>query len=124
LFRVLQEQSSNGLGSTHSRRRQVAGATNATSSRWWLTRSFAATLLPPERVPDRESSARERREDIAALVHYSWRSSLAFNKRIDSIPTSTMEALSRYDWPGNIRELENFMERAVILTRGSTPDAR
>ena len=35
-----------------------------------------------------------------------------------------MEALSRYDWPGNIRELENFMERAVILTRGSTPDAR
>src|SRR5690606_41604370 len=42
------------------------------------------------------------------------------NKRIDSIPAETMTALSRYHWPGNIRELENFIERAVILTRGST----
>ena len=45
------------------------------------------------------------------------------NKHIDSIPTSTMAALSRYQWPGNIRELENFIERAVILSRGSTLDA-
>jgi formate hydrogenlyase transcriptional activator len=42
------------------------------------------------------------------------------NKRIDGIPAETIAALSRYHWPGNIRELENFIERAVILSRGST----
>ena len=44
------------------------------------------------------------------------------NKRIETIPTEAMAALSRYHWPGNIRELENFIERAVILSRGSTLD--
>jgi len=42
------------------------------------------------------------------------------NKRIDSIPVATMKALAAWDWPGNIRELENFTERAVILTRGES----
>ena len=42
------------------------------------------------------------------------------NKRIETIPTETMEALARYHWPGNIRELQNFIERAVILSRGET----
>jgi len=45
------------------------------------------------------------------------------NKRIETIPTETMAVLSRYHWPGNIRELENFIERAVILSRGSNLDA-
>ena len=44
------------------------------------------------------------------------------NKRIETIPTEAMAALSRYHWPGNIRELENFIERAVILSRGETLD--
>ena len=45
------------------------------------------------------------------------------NKRIETIPTETMAVLSRYHWPGNIRELENFIERAVILSRGSSLEA-
>jgi formate hydrogenlyase transcriptional activator len=67
---------------------------------------------------------RERKEDVGALVRYFVEKfAKRLNKRIDSIPTSTMGALSRYQWPGNIRELENFIERAVILSRGSTLDA-
>jgi formate hydrogenlyase transcriptional activator len=45
------------------------------------------------------------------------------NKRIETVPADTMATLSRYHWPGNIRELENFIERAVILSRGSNLDA-
>jgi formate hydrogenlyase transcriptional activator len=63
---------------------------------------------------------RGRRDDIPALVQYfTNKFAKRMNKRIDTIPTETMHALSRYHWPGNIRELENFIERAVILTRGS-----
>jgi formate hydrogenlyase transcriptional activator len=63
---------------------------------------------------------RERREDIAALVRYfTQKFARRMNKRIATIPADTMDALSRYHWPGNIRELENFIERAVILSRGS-----
>src|SRR5579859_2549473 len=45
------------------------------------------------------------------------------HKRIDTIPAATMKGLIAWDWPGNIRELENFMERAVILTRGRSLEA-
>ena len=63
---------------------------------------------------------RERGEDIPSLVQYfTNKFARRMNKAIDAIPTETMNALSRYHWPGNIRELENFIERAVILTRGS-----
>jgi formate hydrogenlyase transcriptional activator len=63
---------------------------------------------------------RERREDIAPLVRYfTQKFSRRMNKRIESIPTEAMTALSRYHWPGNIRELENLIERAVILSSGS-----
>ena len=62
---------------------------------------------------------RERREDIPLLVHH-FVSQLAarMRKRIKSIPKAAMEALTAAPWPGNIRELENFIERAVILTQG------
>jgi formate hydrogenlyase transcriptional activator len=64
---------------------------------------------------------RDRAGDIPALVQYfTQKFSTRMNKRITTIPTDTMTALSRYHWPGNIRELENFIERAVILTRGSS----
>ena len=64
---------------------------------------------------------RERQDDIPALVHYFTRKfATRMNKQIDTIPADTMAALSRYHWPGNIRELENFIERAVILSRGSS----
>jgi formate hydrogenlyase transcriptional activator len=63
---------------------------------------------------------RERRDDTQILLKYfvqrcAWR----MNKTISSIPRKTMEALKDWEWPGNIRELENFIERSVILTLGS-----
>ena len=67
---------------------------------------------------------RERREDIPRLVRYfAQKFARRMNKRIETIPTETMAALSRYHWPGNIRELENVIERAVILSRGSNLEA-
>jgi formate hydrogenlyase transcriptional activator len=64
---------------------------------------------------------RGRREDIPSLVQYfTTKFARRMNRPIDAIPTDTMHALSEYHWPGNIRELENFIERAVILTRGSS----
>ena len=66
---------------------------------------------------------RERREDIPLLVRYfAQKFARRMNKRIETIPTRGDGALARYHWPGNIRELENFIERAVILSRGETLD--
>src|SRR5262249_21251646 len=66
---------------------------------------------------------RERQEDIAPLVRYfAQKFARRMRKSIDAIPAATMAALSRYHWPGNIRELENLIERAVILSRGSNLD--
>jgi formate hydrogenlyase transcriptional activator len=66
---------------------------------------------------------RDRQEDVAPLVRYfTQKFARRMRKRIETIPTDTMAALSRYDWPGNIRELENLIERAVILSRGSKLD--
>jgi formate hydrogenlyase transcriptional activator len=63
---------------------------------------------------------RERREDIPVLVRYFTQHYAArMKKHIETIPGPTLEALSRYHWPGNIRELENLVERAVILTQGT-----
>jgi formate hydrogenlyase transcriptional activator len=62
---------------------------------------------------------RERKEDIPLLVRYfAQHYSRRMNKQIETIPSRTMEALVNYRWPGNIRELENLIERAVILSRG------
>jgi len=67
-------------------------------------------LLPP---------LRERREDIPLLVRYFVdRHARKLYKKIETIPDDVMRALTRWDWPGNIRELENFIERAVILSKG------
>ena len=62
---------------------------------------------------------RERREDILLMVHFFVsRLSRRMQKRIRSVPKHAMEALVSAEWPGNIRELENFIERCVILTQG------
>jgi transcriptional regulator with GAF, ATPase, and Fis domain len=67
-------------------------------------------LLPP---------LRERREDIPLLVRYFVdRHARKLDKKIETIPDETMRALTGWEWPGNIRELENFIERAVILSKG------
>jgi len=71
----------------------------------------------PIQVP----ALRQRTEDIPKLVrHFTALYSQRMNKRIDVIPGDTMNALARYPWPGNIRELQNFIERAVILSPQST----
>jgi len=62
---------------------------------------------------------REREEDIPLLVrHFAQQFSRRMNKTIETIPSATMDALCRYPWPGNIRELQNVIERAVILSTG------
>jgi formate hydrogenlyase transcriptional activator len=64
---------------------------------------------------------RERPEDIPLLVHFfANKFAQQMRKRIESVPKETMAALVSYHWPGNIRELQNLVERAVILSRGST----
>lgn len=64
---------------------------------------------------------RQRREDIPLLATYFVQKiARQMQKKIDSVPASVMKGLMAWDWPGNIRELENFIERAVILTRGKT----
>jgi formate hydrogenlyase transcriptional activator len=66
-------------------------------------------------------SLRERREDIPLLVrHFVQKFASRMNKRIATVPTETMNVLMKSDWPGNVTELEGFIERAVILTEGST----
>ncbi len=76
-----------------------------------------AKLVFPIQVP----SLRQRSEDIPRLVrHFTALYAQRMNKRIDVIPADTMDALARYAWPGNIRELQNFIERAVILSPQST----
>jgi len=68
---------------------------------------------------------RDRREDIPLLVHYfASRHARQMQKRIKSIPKQAMEALVNADWPGNIRELENFIERCVIFTQGDELEVR
>src|SRR5260370_22432503 len=68
----------------------------------------------PIRVP----ALRERKEDILLLVrHFVWEFSRRNNRLIDTIPSETMEALLSYHWPGNIRELQNVIERAVIISK-------
>jgi formate hydrogenlyase transcriptional activator len=64
-------------------------------------------------------SLRERSEDIPLLVnHFAQRFARRMNRTIETIPAETMAALTRYPWPGNIRELQNLIERAVILSHG------
>jgi transcriptional regulator with GAF, ATPase, and Fis domain len=71
----------------------------------------------PIRIPP----LRDRKDDIPLLaVYFVQKFAKQMQKRIDSIPVATMKALTAWEWPGNIRELENFIERAVILTRGET----
>jgi len=63
---------------------------------------------------------RERREDIPLLVRYFVQKfTHRMNKQVGTISPETIEALLNYDWPGNVRQLENFIERSVILTNGS-----
>ena len=123
-LRVLQEQEFERLGGTRTIRVDIrlVAATNRDLATMVTDKEFRSDLFYRLNVfPILNPPLRERTEDIPALVHYFTRKFAArMNKRIDTIPSDTMKALSRYHWPGNIRELENFIERAVILSRGSS----
>jgi formate hydrogenlyase transcriptional activator len=124
LLRVLQEQEFERLGSTQTQRVNVrfVAATNRNLAQMVSGKEFRDDLYFRLNVfPIVIPPLRERREDIPLLAEFFVQEiSRRMNRQIDTISASTMEQLTEYPWPGNIRELQNFIERAVILTRGST----
>ncbi|HVO91472.1 MAG TPA: sigma 54-interacting transcriptional regulator [Terriglobales bacterium] len=123
LLRVLQEQEFERLGSARTIRVDVrlVAATNADLTQKVADSQFRADLYYRLNVfPLTIPSLRERPEDIPLLVRYfAQKYARRMKKPIESIPVRAMTALSEYHWPGNVREMENFIERAVILSRGS-----
>ena len=124
LLRVLQEQEFERLGSPRTIRInvRVLAATNQNLLQMVHDRRFRADLYYRLNVfPIDLPPLRARSEDIPALVeHFVFKFSREMNKQIETIPAEVMEVLGLYDWPGNIRELENFIKRAVIMSTGST----
>ena len=127
LLRALQEREFERLGSTHTRKANVRliAATNRDLEKMVASREFRSDLYYRLHVfPIRIPPLRERREDIPQLVSYFVQKfAKQMQKRIDSISSTVMKGLTSWDWPGNIRELENFIERAVIVTRGKSLEA-
>jgi formate hydrogenlyase transcriptional activator len=127
LLRVLQEREFERLGSTVTRRVDIrlVAATNRDLERMVANREFRSDLFYRLNVfPIRIPPLRHRREDIPLLVSYFVQKfAKQMQKRIEKIPAAVMKGLIAWEWPGNIRELENFIERAVILTRGSSLEA-
>src|ERR1700723_2423376 len=127
LLRALQEREFERLGSTHTRRVNVRliAATNRDLEKMIADREFRSDLYYRLHVfPIRIPPLRERKEDIPLLVSYFVQKfAKQMQKKIDLISPIVMKGLTAWDWPGNIRELENFIERAVIVTRGRSLDA-
>jgi len=122
LLRVLQEREFERLGSTRTQKVDVriVAATHRDLEGMILEKQFRSDLYYRLNVfPIRVPPLRERSEDIPLLVqHFVQQATQRMRKAIDTIPSETMDALMRYRWPGNIRELENVVERAVILSPG------
>src|SRR5260370_18402732 len=122
LLRVLQEREFERLGSTRTLRTdaRLIAATNRDLKAMVEDQKFRSDLYYRLNVfPIRVPALRERKEDIPLLVrHFVWEFSRRNNRVIDSIPSETMEPLLSYHWPGNIRELQNVIERAVIISKG------
>jgi formate hydrogenlyase transcriptional activator len=127
LLRALQEREFERLGSTYTRKVNIRliAATNRDLDSMVAKREFRSDLFYRLNVfPIRIPPLRERREDIPLLVSFfAQKFAKQMQKRIDTIPVATMKGLTVWEWPGNIRELENFIERAVILTRGRSLEA-
>jgi DNA-binding NtrC family response regulator len=123
LLRVLQEQEFERLGSTRTIRVDVRliAATNRDLGQMAAEKQFREDLYFRLNVfPIRIPPLRERQGDIPLLVrHYVDKYARRMNKRIDTIPEETIAVLCNYFWPGNIRELQNLIERSVILTQGN-----
>jgi formate hydrogenlyase transcriptional activator len=122
LLRVLQEQEFERLGSTRTQRVDVRllAATNVSLSQMIAEKKFRSDLYYRLKVfPIDVPALRDRRDDIPLLVRYfANKYARRMGKKIESIPHETMDALSHYSWPGNIRELQNLLERAALLTTG------
>jgi len=124
LLRVLQEGEFERLGSNQTQRVHVrlVAATNVDLLKLVSEKRFRSDLyyrlnIFPIPVP----ALRDRAEDIPLLVrHFVSKYAARMQKRIDEIPLEAITVLSRHPWPGNIRELQNFIERSVILTTGKT----
>jgi formate hydrogenlyase transcriptional activator len=122
LLRVLQEREFERLGSTRTLRTdaRLIAATNRDLTAMVEEQKFRSDLYYRLNVfPIRIPPLRERPEDIALLVrHFTQQFARRMNKRIESISSETMNVMCDYHWPGNIRELQNIIERAVILSSG------
>jgi formate hydrogenlyase transcriptional activator len=126
LLRALQEREFERLGSTHTRKVNVrlVAATNRNLEEMVGNREFRSDLYYRLNVfPIRIPPLRDRREDIPLLVSYFVQKFAKEMQRcIEAVPVAAMKGLTAWDWPGNIRELENFIERAVLLTKGKSLD--
>ena len=123
LLRALQEREFERLGSNRTIKADIRliAATHRNLSEMVSEQEFRSDLYYRLNVfPIKLPPLRDRAEDIPQLVrHFASKHANRMNKQVDTIPAETMRALCRWHWPGNIRELENFIERAVILSRGS-----
>jgi formate hydrogenlyase transcriptional activator len=123
LLRVLQEREFERLGGSRTFRTEtrLIAATNHSLNAMVEEQKFRSDLFYRLNVfPIHVPPLRDRTEDIPFLVrHFAQYFARTMNKEIDTIPSETMSALVRYPWPGNIRELQNVIERAVILSTGS-----
>jgi formate hydrogenlyase transcriptional activator len=123
LLRALQEQEFERLGSARTVRVDVrlVAATNRDLAHMVADGRFRSDLYYRLNVfPVVLPPLRERRDDIPMLVrHFTQRFARRMGKRIETIPAAVMDALVRYSWPGNVREMQNVIERAVILSRGA-----
>lgn len=127
LLRALQEREFERLGSNRTKKVDVrlVAATNRDLEQMMENREFRSDLYYRLNVfPIRIPPLRERPEDIPLLVRYFIQKyGRLMDKQIESVPAAAMRKLSSWHWPGNIRELENFVERSVILTHGSALQA-
>src|SRR5437773_4593967 len=123
LLRALQEREYERLGSTRTKKVDVrlVAATNRNLDKMIAEDKFRSDLYYRLNVfPIQIPPLRERPEDIPLLVRYfTQKYARRMEKQIESVPAASMKKLTRWQWPGNIRELENLVERAVMLTRGS-----
>jgi formate hydrogenlyase transcriptional activator len=122
LLRVLQEREFERLGSSRTLRTdaRLIAATNRDLETMVEEQKFRSDLFFRLNVfPVHVPPLRQREGDIPFLVrHFAQQFSRRMNKVIETIPSATMDALCRYHWPGNIRELQNVIERAVIISTG------
>ena len=122
LLRVIQDQEFERLGGTRTIRvdARLIAATNRDLAQAVEEKLFRSDLFYRLHVfPLHLPALRDRPEDIPALVqHFVEKSSARLGRHIDSVPKEALDAMMQWSWPGNIRELENFIERSVILSGG------